>query len=152
VPPRDVHPGDTRPSPSPNEPGARGQDREDIVDELDRMIDDVHHGRSTDDLGLLVPAVEALRRGGLSYALDHLRAEAFDRAADAARRLGSDDLGETLRSAAEIARAHRGFALDRATADFDRRHGAASLHQALCETVTAHRRSDSTASEPVHDS
>jgi hypothetical protein len=123
------------------------------VDEVDRIIDHAHRGRSTDDdLGLLVPAIEALRHGGLSYALDHLRAEAFDRAADAARRLGSDDLGRTLRSAAEIARSHRGFALDRATADFDRRHGAASLHRALRETVTAHRRMDPAASESVHGS
>jgi hypothetical protein len=122
------------------------------MDEVDRIIDRVHRGRSADDdLGLLVPAVEALSHGGLSYALDHLRVEAFDRAADAARRLGSEDLGRTLNSAAEIARGHRGFALDTATADFDRRYGAASLHRALRETVAAHRRLDPAASESVHD-
>ncbi|GIJ54222.1 hypothetical protein [Virgisporangium aurantiacum] len=122
------------------------------MDEVDRIIHHAHRGRSADDdLGLLVPAVEALRRGGLSYALDHLRVEAFDRAADAARRLGSDDLDRTLRSAAEIARGHRGFALDRATADFDRRHGPAALHRALRETVTAHRRTEPATSEPVPD-
>lgn len=113
------------------------------MDDVDRIIDDAHRGRSTDDdLPILVPAVEALCHGGLSYALDNLRIEAFDRAADAARRLGSDELDRTLRSAAEIAREHRGFALDRAIADFDGRHASTALHRALRETVVTRQRAD----------
>lgn len=89
------------------------------------------------ELALLVPPVEALCHGGLLYALDRLRPEAFDRAADAARQLGADDLGQLLDDAAEIARTRRGFARDRAAADFDGRHGAESLREALRETMTA---------------
>jgi hypothetical protein len=122
------------------------------VDEVDRIIDQAYRGRSADDdVRLVVPAVEALRHGGLSYALDHLRPDAFDRAAYAARRLGSDELGRTLHTAAEIARRHRGFALDRATADFDRGHGPASLRRALRDLVAAHRRADPAASGSGHD-
>jgi hypothetical protein len=115
------------------------------MDDVDRMIDEAHRGHTADDdLRILVPAVEALSHGGLSYALDHLRVDAFERAADAARRLGSDRLDRTLRSAAEVGRSYRGFALDRAIADFDGQHGPAALHGALRETVLAHRRADPT--------
>lgn len=113
------------------------------MDDVDRVIDSLHaRAGSADekgDLQILIPAVEALRHGGLSYALDHLRAGSFDRAADAARRLGSDELGRLLNEVAEIARTHRGFALDRAAADFDRRHGAAALHEALRAAVMSWR-------------
>lgn len=104
------------------------------MDELDTTI--TRAGRASDpvgdeDLRLVAPAVHALCRGGLGYALDHLRPDAFDRAADAARRLGSDELSRALHDAAEIGRTHRGFGLDRAVTDFDGQHRSESLYESL---------------------
>lgn len=112
------------------------------MDELDKVIN--RAGRADepvgeDDLRLVVPAVEALCRGGLSYALDHLRPDAFDRAADAAGRLGSEELSRALHAAAEIGRNHPGFNLDRAVTDFDDQHSPESLYGSL-RGVVAHRR------------
>lgn len=113
------------------------------MDEVDLIIDRARRqDGGTDDareLHLLVSVVDALVRGGLGYAMEYFRTHSFDQAAQAGRRLGADELSRMLAAAADIVRSRRGFELDRAIADWDERHGATALVDALHAAVSAGR-------------
>jgi hypothetical protein len=126
------------------------------VDDVDLIIDRARRqdAGSGDDRELhrLVAVVDPLIRGGLGYAMDHLRARCFVRGGEAADRLGADDLSRALAAAADIAETRRGFGLDRAIADWDAQHRPLALAGALRAAVSARLRQDATAFSPVHHS
>jgi hypothetical protein len=101
------------------------------VDDVETLIARARHGEGDSELAGLVQVLDALSRGGLSYALDWHELHVFDQAAAAGRTLGAERVADLLVDAADIARSHRGFDLQRAIASFDDRYRPISVDHEL---------------------
>lgn len=112
------------------------------MDDVDRIIERARHhaadGAGDRLLSRVLPVLDALCRGGLSYAMDWYRPAVFTDAADAGGKLGSAELAELLTEAAHIARTCRGRRLHEAIASYDRRYQTDTIDHML-RTAVAHR-------------
>ncbi|GAB3842972.1 hypothetical protein ACFPIJ_00170 [Dactylosporangium cerinum] len=93
-------------------------------------------------VALVLPVLDALRRGGLSYAMDHHRPARFDDAAEAGRHLDSPQLRALLEEAARIVAVHRGRRLTAEADAFDARYTVKAIDRALRDAVDARLRAD----------
>jgi hypothetical protein len=110
------------------------------MDDVDMVIHRARHGEGDRDLVGLVKVLDALHRGGLSYALDWYETGVFDRAVAAGRRLGAERIAELLATAAGIARSRNRPGLADAIDAFDSRYRADSVAGDLRAALEAQRR------------
>ena len=116
------------------------------MDDADVIIDRARYdaansgGEGDRDLRSVVPVLDALNRGGLSYAIDWFPVDRLERAADAGRRLGADRIADMLAEAVGIAKSRDGQELDAAIAAFDTDYPARTFESEMRAAVDTRRR------------